>query len=196
MGKRIGHFDRWHFSASKGLHQLLLCCFFVLGAAVGHILAQVIGSDSTLSEVLLRLGSQNIETSASSLWQVLLVYFRFPLLAFLLGYCSFALAAIPILMAAQGFSLAFAASALTVSIGTIGIPLALASFGLRSLITIVCTLFFALHSFDRALVHDGKSKQPARVALILFFLLILGTVLELTVMPTLFSSALASLEIY
>ena len=194
MGKRKERLARWRFPAPRGLRLLFLCCFFLLGVVIGHILARLTGSDPELQETLLALSSRNAEELGSSLWQVLLAYLRFPLLALLLGYCGFALAAIPMLMAIQGFSLSFAASVLILSTGTPGIPLVLASFGLRGLITIVCTLMFALCSFEQALGHDGMMKKAAKVILVCFFLLMLGVILELTAMPVLFLSALAELK--
>ena len=180
--------------SSRGLRLLFLCGFVVFGAVIGHIVTRLIGNEFELKQMLAALASQETASAAPSLWKVFAVYFRFPLLAFLLGYCSFALAAVPILIAIQGFSLSFAASALVVSLGPAGIPLALSSFGLRSLITIVCTLFIGLWALSRVTGNNDKEQHAMRLFGICFFLLLIGTILELTIMPALFSSALGGLQ--
>lgn len=184
------------FSAPQGLRMLFLCGFFLLGAVIGHIAARFFGSDLQLSEALFDRSSWDATPPVPSVWQVFVAYFRFPLLALLLGYCTFSFSAVPLLIVLQGFSLSFATSALTLSLGPSGIPLVLASFGLRSLITIICTLILALRSLERGSKQGGGSHHNYSVLCICLFLLILGIVLEITVMPSLFSSALARLQSY
>ncbi|MBR5571990.1 MAG: stage II sporulation protein M [Oscillospiraceae bacterium] len=181
--------------SSQGLRLLFFCGFFVFGAMIGHIAARLIGNDFELEQALLTLASQETETADPSPWKVLAMYFRFPLLAFLLGFCTFAMAAIPVLMAIQGFSLSFAASALVMALGSDGIPLVLASFGLRSVIAIVCTLLIGMWSLCRVASDGGKEQHTMRLFGICFFLLLIGMILELTIMPALFSGALGRLEV-
>ena len=184
------------FPASHGFRLLFLCGFFILGAAVGHILTRVFGSDLTLKEIVLDLAMQDASTVNPSPWKIVVIYLRFPLLAYILGYCSFAIIAVSALVMVLGFSLSFAASALVASLGADAIPLVLTSFGLRGLITIVCTVILSLWSFNRALGNSDEIKHQASQAIICLFLLLFGITLELTLMPTLFSSALHGLELH
>ena len=193
MMKKRGRIDRLHFPKSQGWHMLLLSGFFTFGAILGHVTAQVVGVDFQLQETIIGLASQQPDSVSPSLWTILVGYLRFPLLALLLGYCNFALLAVPALMSAFGFSLSFSASALAVSLGTAGITLALASFGLRSLVTIVCTIIPAIWSFNRAAGTHSEKTLSAGIIGICFFLVILAVILELTVLPMLFSSALTEL---
>ena len=182
------------FSAPQGLRMLFLCGFFLLGAVIGHIAARFFGSDLQLSEALFDRSSWDATPPVPSVWQVFVAYFRFPLLALLIAVLAHFIQLLLIVL--QGFSLSFATSALTLSLGPSGIPLVLASFGLRSLITIICTLILALRSLERGSKQGGGSHHNYSVLCICLFLLILGIVLEITVMPSLFSSALARLQSY
>lgn len=194
MKKGNVQIERLYPSAPQGLRLLLLCGFFVIGAALGHIIAQINGNDTQLYESLVSFASRNPSTQVPSFGKVIAAYLRFPLLALLLGYCSFALFAIPALVLVQGLTLSLAASTLVVTLGISGLPLALATFGLRSFVTVASTLILSLLSFERALGRIGERKHPIQIMSVCLFLLLLGITLELTVVPSLFSSALASLE--
>lgn len=194
MVKRKRRAEPFRISASKGCQLLLLCGFFVLGSVSGHIFAQVVGYDHQLQTIFSDLSSTPGSFSPS-LWSVLFHYFRFPLLALLIGYCSFALLAIPLLMFAQGFVLSFAASALQVSLGINAISLTLVSFGLRSIIIIICTLILAMWSFKKALGFCAEKVRTITFICVCFLLLVIGVIIELTLMPKLFSLALAELNL-
>lgn len=196
MTTKPGREEHLPYPSSQGLRLLFLCGVFVFGAVIGHTLTQFFGSDLELKQRLIELAAQESAPLDLSIWKVVFAYLRFPLLAFLLGFCSFPLVAVPILMAVQGFVLSFSASALVASLGSAGIPLVLVSLGLRSLITIVCTLIPAVWSFNRGTGNSSEKRQTMRLFCICFFALVIGVILELTVMPTLFSSALDKLKYY
>lgn len=198
MGKRARTTAyRARFSELRGLRLPALCVFFALGAVLGHVAAQLVGGDSELAAYLRSFASLEAGAVASaSTLQVLVAYFRYPLLALLLGYCSFGAAAIPLLLLVQGFSLSFAAASLAASLGRQGVVLALASFGLRSIITVVCTLLLALWVLEKAAGRSESKGKSSSVNMIgfCFLVLALGVILELTVVPKLFSLALAALN--
>lgn len=188
------HTSSLRISTSQGFQLLFLCGFFALGSVLGHIIAQVSGFDGQLQAIFLSLVNNTPDSFSPALWSVLFRYFRFPLLALLIGYCSFTIVAIPLLMLALGCIFSFSVSSLSVSLGTAGIPLALASFGLRCIIVIVCTLVLALWSFKRSLGCNEEKTHLIALVGICFVLLMLGVILELTVTPILCSSALSVLQ--
>ena len=195
MGKRARTTAyRARFSEIRALRLPALCVLFALGAVFGHVTAQIVGGDSALATYL--RGAASAETAATaSIFSVLATYFRYPLLALLLGYCSFGAAAIALLLAVQGFTLSFAAASLAASLGRQGVFLALASFGLRSIITVVCTLLIALWVLEKASgSSEKKSGTGGNIIALCFLVLALGVILELTVVPKLFSLALAALK--
>lgn len=171
------------------LHHLrlpFLCVFFLIGIALGHSVAFLCGPDKVLADsvrMVIADGAKPISVPT-----VLGGYFRNPLLAAALGFCSFGAWAIPVLLLAQGFSFAFAASSLAASLGNSVVVLAL--FGLRYLLVIASTLLLSHGSFERVIgAKDRDSKNMARVALVCLILLLLGVVLELAVVPKLLALA-------
>lgn len=195
MGKRArtttyrARFSRW-----QGLRLPALCVFFALGTLLGNVAAQLIGADKDLAAYLQEIISAGV-SGAVSLFSVVAAYFRYPLIILLLGYCSFGIAAIPLLLAVQGFTLSFAAATLAVSLGRQGVLLALASFGLRSMVTTLCTLLLALWALEKAGGStEKKDGLGGNIVALCFLVSTLGVILELTVVPKLFSFALAALK--
>lgn len=185
---------RAQFSELRALRLPALCVLFALGAVLGHVTAQIVGGDIVLATYLqdVALGETTVTVSILS---VLVTYFRYPLLALLLGYCSFGAAAIALLLSVQGFTLSFAAASLSASLGRQGVLLAMASFGLRSIITVVCTLLISLWTLEKASgSSEKKTETGGNFIALSFMLLVLGVILELTVVPKLFSLALAALK--
>lgn len=195
MGKRTRTTAyRARFSQLQGLRLPALCVFFALGAVLGHVAAQLVGGDGELAAYLQEIAAMEAETSVSPM-SVLAMYFRYPMLVLVLGYCSFGVAAIPLLLAVQGFTLSFAAASLSASLGRQGVLLALSSFGLRSIVTVFCTLLLALWAMEKA---AGSSERKVgfggNTVVLCVLILALGVILELTVVPKLFSLALAALK--
>lgn len=78
----------------------------------------------------------------------LLVYFRYPLLAFLLGFASLGVLLLPCVTAAYGFFLSFSVCCFTASFGADGVILALSVFGLRCLATLPCYFLLAVPAWE------------------------------------------------
>ena len=118
---------------------------------------------------------------------------------FLLASCSFGAVAIPLVCAWQGFTLSFAVACFAGSLGQEGVLLSLAAFGLRSVVVLPCTLLVAQWAFDKTLCRlrgesaAGTAAQRWRL-IGCFIVLILGAVLEMTVVPRLFTLALSRLS--
>ena len=197
MGKRVkisGY--RARFSDFRGVQITILCVFFALGVVLGHVLAHVSGCDRELTSqlqdyVLL----EGFGITPANLLSVSKLYLSYPLAIVLLGYCSFGAAVIPFVLAAQGFTFSFSSAALAIAFGRKGVVLALAAFGLRSILLVVCTLLLGMFVLNaKTGTTEAKFTFRGNVVALCFFLLALGIVLELTVVPKLFSMALATLK--
>ena len=191
---------------------LLLCVFFVVGAGLGRLGHSYVtaSNNAELSQYIcgyaeLVSGSKN---AAANIYSVLLLYFRYPLVYFLLGFTSVGIAAIPFLSAVQGFFLSFSISCFASSLGKSGVLLAFSAFGIRSLVTLPCCFLLAAWSFLAAKNRGMPSALPAvkggkRSArfppeyfwrfLICVVVLLVGCVLELSVVPRLFALALTKI---
>ena len=125
---------------------LLLALFFLCGAILGQVLAGRVPGETGLElrqylEDYVRLGG---EVSPGAAVSAAAVYFRYPLLAFLLGFASIGVVLLPVSAAAFGFFLSFAVCCFTAAFGPDGVLLALAALGLRCVVTMPC--FFLLAS--------------------------------------------------
>ena len=124
-------------------------------------------------------------------------YLREPAVIFLLGFCTFGAAVIPLVCLWQGFTLSFAVACFAASLGRDGVLLSLAAFGIRGVILIPCTLLTAQWAFDKALARLlGEKAAPSRRGPLAacLALLLLGTVLEVTAVPRLFALLLTKLS--
>lgn len=197
MGKRMkasGY--RTRLSDFRSLRLPALCVFFALGAVLGLMLARFLGADSELADKLCSYAVLNTEaTGAASLFAVVSLYFRFPLMMLLFGYYGFGVIAIPLALLLQGFTLSFASASLGAALGRQGVVLALAALGIRGLLTVACTLLLAIIMLDRMAVHsENGQKSYGKIIALCFLVLALGVILELTIVPMLFSSALEMLR--
>ena len=197
MGKRVkisGY--RARFSDFRGVQMTILCVFFALGAVLGHVLAHVSGCDRELTSqlqdyVLL----EGFGITPANLLSVSKLYLSYPLAIVLLGYCSFGAAVIPFVLAAQGFTFSFSSAALAIAFGRKGVVLALAAFGLRSILLVVCTLLLGMFVLNaKTGTTEAKFTFRGNVVALCLLLLAVGIVLELTVVPKLFALALATLK--
>ena len=148
---------------------ILLAVFFSLGIFLGQVLSGRVPASAAeeLSQYLssyLRLnGTQDLPILSA-----MLLYFRYPLLAFLLGFASLGIVLLPLCAVAYGFSLSFSVCCFTAAFGKNGILLALCVFGLRCLISIPCFFLLAVPSFSGAAalaalsLSRGKRQQPFR----------------------------------
>lgn len=198
MGKRVkinGY--RGRFSDFQGVRMTILCVFFALGAVLGHVLAHVSGYDRELtSQLQSYVLLEGFGITPATLLSVSKLYLSYPLAVVILGYCSFGAAVIPFVLAAQGFTFSYSTAALAIAFGRKGVVLALAAFGLRSILLVVSTLLLGMFVLNTkaAETSEAKFKFRGNVVALCFFLLALGIVLELTVVPKLFALALATLK--
>lgn len=199
MGKRAKKTTyRPRLHSLQALQLPLLCVFFAVGAILAHFAAHLWSGDDALAAYLRSYAATSADAplAAASIWQVVTAYSRYPLLTLLFAFCSFGMAAIPLLLLAQGFTLSFAAATLSEALGRQGVLLALAAFGIQGMITVVVTLLLALWSLDRlkgASERKVQQNDMARLMLCLV-LLVLGIVLELTVVPKLILPALEAIR--
>ena len=121
---------------------LLLALFFLAGIFLGQVLSGRV-PDATGDELrryledYMQLGGGGAPTARTVL-SALVIYFRYPLMAFLLGFASIGVVLLPGVTAAYGFFLSFSVCCFTAAFGTDGVLLAMAVFGLRCLVTMPC----------------------------------------------------------
>lgn len=180
-------------STPQSFRMVMLCAFFAVGIVAGHVVQYALMGDSSeeLSSYLQGYAAvltQEAEGTPSAL-RVLSVYLRDPLLLFLLGYCTFGAAAIPMICVFHGFTLSFAVSCFSFLSNGRGPLLALTAFGLRGVAALPCMLIIAQYSFEKALDGPGGGSRPPRLlrrrVLVCFAVLLLCALLEITVIPKL-----------
>jgi stage II sporulation protein M len=127
----------------------LALCFFG-GAVLGQVLAARV-PDSTGQELTAYLRQfVQLESGETPLWSTLALYFRYPLLAALLGSSFIGVAMLPCTAAAFGLSLSFSVCCFTAAFGPDGVLLALAMFGLRGAVTLPVFFLLAVPSWGAA----------------------------------------------
>lgn len=129
------------------LRLLFLAAFFLAGVVLGQVLAGRV-PDETGQELSRYLkGYLSLEDGSltpGSLWAALLLYGRYPLLAFLMGFASIGVVLLPLTTAAFGFFLSFSVSCFTAAFGQEGVLLAVGVFGLRCAVTLPCYFLLAV----------------------------------------------------
>lgn len=107
---------------------LLLALFFLAGVLLGQVLSGRV-PDTTGDELrryledYVRLGGEGAPTVQTAL-SALVIYFRYPLFAFLLGFASIGVVLLPCVTAAYGFFLSFSVCCFTAAFGVDGVLLA------------------------------------------------------------------------
>ena len=150
---------------------LLLALFFLAGIFLGQVLSGRV-PDATGDELrryledYMQLGGGGASTARTVL-SALVIYFRYPLMAFLLGFASIGVVLLPGVTAAYGFFLSFSVCCFTAAFGTDGVLLAMAVFGLRCLVTMPCYFLLAASSWGTAAglaaVSFGSGRRTAPV---------------------------------
>ena len=146
---------------------LLLAMFFLAGAVLGQVLARRI-PEETGAELgryltdLLGLEGGGEHVSHHRVMVTLALYFRYPLLALLLGSTALGVVLLPCVTAAYGFFLSFSVCCFTASFGPAGVLLALAVFGLRSALTLPCYLFLAVPAWGTSAALASLSLGKGR----------------------------------
>lgn len=150
---------------------LFLALFFLGGLVLGQVMAGRV-PDSTGDELgryltdYVRLGGEAERTAGTAL-SAAVIYFRYPVLAFLLGFTSLGLVLLPCVTVAYGFFLSFSVCCFTAAFGADGVLLALAVFGLRCAVTMPCYFLLAIPSWGTsaalASLSFGKGRRAAPV---------------------------------
>ena len=135
---------------------LVLSAFVVLGVILGYAFAlrslrQTGGELKRYFDAFLSGGAEK-PLSARVLGETLVCYFRAPVIAFLLGFASIGVVAVPLLCACQSFLLSYSLFCFALSLGRGSFPLLLALFGVRLLAVLPCTLLLGSASIDRSLI--------------------------------------------
>lgn len=152
---------------------VLLALFFFGGVVLGQVLAGRV-PDATGDELrryladYVRLGGSG-GVSGAAVLSALVTYFRYPLLAFLLGFASIGAVLLPCTAAAFGFFLSFSVCCFTAAFGADGVLLALAVFGLRCAVTLPVFFLLAVPAWGTAAalasLSFGRGRRAAPVAL-------------------------------
>ena len=150
---------------------LLLALFFLAGVILGQVLAGRVPAETGAElnrylEDYVRLNGQT-ERSATAALSAVVIYFRYPLLAFLLGFASIGVVLLPCVTVAYGFFLSFSVCCFTAAFGGDGVLLALAVFGLRCAVTLPCYFLLAVPAWGNsaalAAASFGRGRRAAPV---------------------------------
>lgn len=149
---------------------LFLALFFFAGILLGQVFSSRV-PDTTGDELarylkdFLKVGEEDPSPRAALSAAVL--YFRYPLAAFLLGFASIGVLALPLMTGAFGGFLSFSVCCFTASFGPDGVLLALAVFGLRCMVTLPCYFLLAVPALERSAalaclsLGGGRRAAPA-----------------------------------
>lgn len=181
---------------------LLLCLCFACGILAGYFAQKTVRPEinTELCDYLRQYADSYACGSyiPASFFRVLAVYFRYPLLAFCLGFCTLGVYLLPILCAVQGFFLSFSVCCFASAMGRAGVCMAFTAFGLRVLISLPCLLFLALQAYNHAKQLGANArkkstrsdKTPGAAYFMLLGIcsvaLLFGAILEITFIPHVF----------
>jgi len=134
-----------------------------MGQAFSSAAAETTGQE--LTTYLRGYLSLEPELSGRTAVSALVLYFRYPLLALLLGYSSIGVILLPMTAAAFGFFLSFSVCCFAAAFGSDGVLLALAVFGVRCLISLPCFFLLAVSAWENsaALASFGRGRRTASV---------------------------------
>lgn len=189
---------------------LLLALFFLAGVILGQVLAGRVPQATGQELERYLTGYFSLDRTKAVEQKVflstLLIYFRYPVLALLLGFSSMGIVLLPALSMAYGFFLSFSVCCFTASFGGGGVLLALAVFGLRCAVTLPCYFALAAPSLRNAVslaalsFGSGRRVQPVRYgtawwirAGVAAVILLCGVMLDLFLSPAFLDLVLAEI---
>lgn len=150
---------------------LFLALFFFAGIVLGQVFSSRVPNATGeelaryLTDFLKVEGGGDLSPQAALSAAVL--YFRYPLFAFLLGFASIGVLLLPFVTGIFGFFLSFSVCCFTAAFGSDGVLLALAVFGLRCAVTLPCYFLLAVPSLERSMalvsLSFGKGRRSAPV---------------------------------
>ncbi|WP_317348934.1 hypothetical protein [Pusillibacter faecalis] len=136
---------------------------------MGQVLAGKVpdATGQELTEYLRGYVALEAGVTPQAMLSALVLYYRYPLFAVLLGFASIGVALLPCLTAAFGFSLSFSVCCFTASFGGNGILLALAVFGVRCAVTLPVFFLLAVPAWGNsaalALASLGRGRRTAPI---------------------------------
>ncbi len=132
---------------------LLLALFFFSGVILGQVFSSRV-PDATGGELTRYLTDflrvENGTAPPQAAMSAAVLYFRYPLAAFLMGFASIGVLLLPLMTGAFGFFLSFSVCCFTAAFGSDGVLLALAVFGLRCAVTLPCYFLLAVPALERS----------------------------------------------
>lgn len=156
------------------------------------------GGQTQIQEYLMGYARVCADDHEPSWWTIAWVYVRYPLAAFLLGFTALGVFLLPVLVLAQGCLLSFSVACFAAAMARGGVLLALAALGVRCLVTLPCLLLLADRAWEksRGLPQGDEARDGVYILrfLLCLLLLLLGTVLERTIVPELVALALAGVS--
>lgn len=177
---------------------LTLALFFFAGIVLGQVFSSRV-PDATGDELARYLSDflkVEGEPSPRAALSAAVLYIRYPLAAFLLGFASIGVLLLPFAAGAFGFFLSFSVCCFTAAFGFDGVLLALAVFGLRCAVTLPCFFLLAVPSLERSMalasLSFGSGRRSAPVVYgrewwsrlgVVSGVLLAGMCAELTLVP-------------
>ena len=147
----------------------LAACFFG-GVCLGQVLAGRVPVETgreLSGSLTASLPRGDGGATPASLWAAVVLYGRYPLLAFLLGFASIGVLLLPLSAVAFGFFLSFSVSCFTAAFGADGVLLAIGVFGLRCAVTLPCYFWLAVPALGTsgalASLSFGRGRRVAAV---------------------------------
>lgn len=150
---------------------LIFAVFYILGIFLGQVSAGAVSPElqTELDRYLMDyvyLDKDQISV-AETAWNTLILYVRYPLLAFLFGFASVGVILLPCLALLLGLGLSFSVSCFTAAFGSAGTLLSGASFGFRALVTLPCFLLVAVPAWNASYglltLSFGRGRRAAPV---------------------------------
>jgi stage II sporulation protein M len=150
---------------------LILAVTYLAGVLFGQALAGSVSPDLQaeldhyLADYLL-LDREQIAATETA-WNTAILYIRYPLMAFLLGFASVGVFLLPVVAFLFGLGLSFSVGCFTAAFASDGMLLCCASFGLRVLVTLPCFLTLAVPAWEASrqllLLSFGRGRRSAAV---------------------------------
>ena len=145
---------------------LFLAFFFFAGVILGQVFSSRVpdATGEELTRYLTDYLQVEGELTPRAALSAAVLYFRYPLAAFLLGFASIGVLLLPFATGAFGFFLSFSVCCFTAAFGPDGVLLALAVFGLRCAVTLPCYFLLAVPSLERSMalacLSFGRGRAP------------------------------------
>ena len=171
-----------------------------MGLVLGQVLADRVslGLQTELERYLENyLNLDRAQISASELaWNTLILYIRYPLVAFFSGFASVGILLLPVLAILFGLGLSFSVACFTAVFESAGLWICCASFGMRVLITLPCFFVVAIQAWwaayrllmlslgrGRSRALDIYGKQYWNSALVVLGILLVGACIDFLLTP-------------